>query len=93
MTTHNDHTLWQDIYHAPCPNGHAPFSLSTYHLGSLAPFFFIPFSIINNSNTTTCSSYTAKAPNEICHPIIYGDHSGFGTNYRLTFHPVPAYDE
>jgi len=21
MTTHNDHTLWQDVYHAPCPNG------------------------------------------------------------------------
>ncbi|QEA11812.1 MULTISPECIES: type II toxin-antitoxin system MqsR family toxin [Comamonas] len=21
MTTHADHTLWQDVYHAPCPNG------------------------------------------------------------------------
>jgi len=21
MTTHNDHTLWKDVYHAPCPNG------------------------------------------------------------------------
>lgn len=19
MTTHNDHSLWQDVYHAPCP--------------------------------------------------------------------------
>lgn len=21
MTTLADHTLWQDVYHAPCPNG------------------------------------------------------------------------
>jgi motility quorum-sensing regulator/GCU-specific mRNA interferase toxin len=21
MTTHVDHTRWQDVYHAPCPNG------------------------------------------------------------------------
>jgi motility quorum-sensing regulator/GCU-specific mRNA interferase toxin len=21
MTTHTDHTVWQDVYHAPCPNG------------------------------------------------------------------------
>lgn len=21
MTTHADHRLWQDVYHAPCPNG------------------------------------------------------------------------
>ncbi len=20
MTTHSDHQLWQDVYHAPCPN-------------------------------------------------------------------------
>ena len=21
MTTHGDHRVWQDVYHAPCPNG------------------------------------------------------------------------
>lgn len=21
MTTHTDHRVWQDVYHAPCPNG------------------------------------------------------------------------
>ena len=21
MTTHADHRIWQDVYHAPCPNG------------------------------------------------------------------------
>jgi motility quorum-sensing regulator/GCU-specific mRNA interferase toxin len=21
MTTYADHTVWQDVYHAPCPNG------------------------------------------------------------------------
>jgi motility quorum-sensing regulator/GCU-specific mRNA interferase toxin len=21
MTTHSDHRVWQDVYHAPCPNG------------------------------------------------------------------------
>lgn len=21
MTTYADHTIWQDVYHAPCPNG------------------------------------------------------------------------
>ena len=21
MTTHNDHRVWQDVYHAQCPNG------------------------------------------------------------------------
>ncbi|WP_226953020.1 type II toxin-antitoxin system MqsR family toxin [Mesopusillimonas faecipullorum] len=21
MTTHNDHRVWQDVYHATCPNG------------------------------------------------------------------------
>jgi len=21
MTTHADHRVWQDVYHAPCPNG------------------------------------------------------------------------
>ena len=21
MTTHTDHHVWQDVYHAPCPNG------------------------------------------------------------------------
>ena len=21
MTSHADHTVWQDVYHAPCPNG------------------------------------------------------------------------
>ncbi len=21
MTTHSDNTVWQDVYHAPCPNG------------------------------------------------------------------------
>lgn len=21
MTTHTDHRIWQDVYHAPCPNG------------------------------------------------------------------------
>jgi motility quorum-sensing regulator/GCU-specific mRNA interferase toxin len=21
MTSHTDHTVWQDVYHAPCPNG------------------------------------------------------------------------
>ena len=21
MTTHDDHRVWQDVYHSPCPNG------------------------------------------------------------------------
>lgn len=21
MTTYKEHTIWQDVYHAPCPNG------------------------------------------------------------------------
>ena len=25
MTTHADHTVWQDVYRAPCPNGRAAY--------------------------------------------------------------------
>lgn len=29
MTTHNDHALWQDVYHAPCPNGQTAYFMVT----------------------------------------------------------------
>jgi motility quorum-sensing regulator/GCU-specific mRNA interferase toxin len=35
MTTHNDHTLWQDVYHAPCPNGQTAYVKVTLRAGAV----------------------------------------------------------
>jgi motility quorum-sensing regulator/GCU-specific mRNA interferase toxin len=35
MTTHNDHTLWQDVYHAPCPNGQIAYVKVTLRAGAV----------------------------------------------------------
>jgi motility quorum-sensing regulator / GCU-specific mRNA interferase toxin len=34
MTTHADHRVWQDVYHAPCPNGKVAYIKVTVHLGA-----------------------------------------------------------
>ncbi|MCL2829859.1 MAG: type II toxin-antitoxin system MqsR family toxin [Betaproteobacteria bacterium] len=35
MTTFSDHTLWQDVYHAPCPNGKTAYIKITVQEGSV----------------------------------------------------------
>ena len=34
MTTHADHRVWQDVYHAPCPNAKVAYIKVTVHLGA-----------------------------------------------------------
>ena len=34
MTTHNDHRVWQDVYHAPCPNGKTAYIKLTLQAGA-----------------------------------------------------------
>ena len=34
MTTHADHRVWQDVYHAPCPNGKVAYVKVTVQLGA-----------------------------------------------------------
>lgn len=34
MTTHADHQVWQDVYHAPCPNGKVAYIKITIQRGS-----------------------------------------------------------
>jgi motility quorum-sensing regulator / GCU-specific mRNA interferase toxin len=34
MTTHTDHRVWQDVYHAPCPNAKVAYIKVTLHLGA-----------------------------------------------------------
>ena len=34
MTTHADHRVWQDVYHAPCPNGKLAYIKVTVHAGA-----------------------------------------------------------
>ena len=33
MTTHADHRVWQDVYHAPCPNGRTAYIKLTLREG------------------------------------------------------------
>ncbi len=35
MTTHADHTVWQDVYHAPCPNGKTAYIKLTLRAGAV----------------------------------------------------------
>jgi motility quorum-sensing regulator/GCU-specific mRNA interferase toxin len=35
MTTHADHKTWQDVYHAPCPNGKTAYIKLTAQAGSV----------------------------------------------------------
>ena len=35
MTTHADHRVWQDVYHAPCPNGKIAYIKLTLQDGAL----------------------------------------------------------
>lgn len=35
MTTHADHTLWQDVYHAYCPNGKTAYVKMTLRDGAV----------------------------------------------------------
>jgi motility quorum-sensing regulator / GCU-specific mRNA interferase toxin len=34
MTTHADHRVWQDVYHAPCPNAKVAYIKVTVHMGA-----------------------------------------------------------
>ena len=34
MTTHADHRVWQDVYHAPCPNGKTAYIKVTVQAGA-----------------------------------------------------------
>ncbi|CAK0763896.1 motility quorum-sensing regulator / GCU-specific mRNA interferase toxin [Gammaproteobacteria bacterium] len=34
MTTHADHRVWQDVYHAPCPNGKIAYIKLTIQAGA-----------------------------------------------------------
>lgn len=34
MTTYADHRVWQDVYHAPCPNGKTAYIKLTVHSGA-----------------------------------------------------------
>ena len=34
MTTHADPTVWQDVYHAPCPNGKVAYIKVTVQAGA-----------------------------------------------------------
>lgn len=35
MTTNHDHRVWQDVYHAPCPNGKTAYIKLTIQAGAL----------------------------------------------------------
>ena len=35
MTTHKDHRKWQDVYHAPCPNGKTAYIKFTLRDGAV----------------------------------------------------------
>lgn len=35
MTTHADHRIWQDVYHAPCPNGKTAYIKLTQQEGGV----------------------------------------------------------
>lgn len=35
MTTHQDHTVWQDVYHALCPNGKTAYIKLTLRDGAV----------------------------------------------------------
>lgn len=35
MTTHNDNRKWQDVYHAPCPNGNVAYIKLTLQAGAV----------------------------------------------------------
>lgn len=35
MTTHADHRVWQDVYHAPCPNGKTAYIKLTMQDGAV----------------------------------------------------------
>ncbi len=35
MTTNNDHQVWQDVYHAPCPNGKSAYIKLTLQAGAV----------------------------------------------------------
>ena len=35
MTTHSDHQVWQDVYHAPCPNGKMAYVKVTIQVGAV----------------------------------------------------------
>lgn len=35
MTTHIDSTVWQDVYHAPCPNGKVAYIKLTVQAGAV----------------------------------------------------------
>lgn len=35
MTTHADHRVWQDVYHAPCPNGKTAYIKVTLRDGTV----------------------------------------------------------
>lgn len=35
MTTHSDPSIWQDVYHAPCPNGKTAYIKVTLRVGAV----------------------------------------------------------
>lgn len=35
MTTYSDHKVWQDVYHAPCPNGKTAYIKVTKQQGAV----------------------------------------------------------
>lgn len=35
MTTHSDNSVWQDVYHAPCPNGKIAYIKLTVQAGAV----------------------------------------------------------
>jgi motility quorum-sensing regulator/GCU-specific mRNA interferase toxin len=35
MTTNRDHRVWQDVYHAPCPNGKTAYIKLTIQAGAV----------------------------------------------------------
>ena len=35
MTTHTDNTVWQDVYHTPCPNGKIAYIKLTVQAGAV----------------------------------------------------------
>ncbi len=35
MTTHSDNKVWQDVYHAPCPNGKTAYIKLTLQAGAV----------------------------------------------------------
>ena len=39
MTTHQDHTVWQDMYYAPCPNGKTAYIKLTLKAGAVVVQF------------------------------------------------------